>query len=175
MQNGYSQVGNAMAKKHTKTVPTATPSNPKTFLTGVNNLPLRLDRIALREASYEEMEAQAPPTPISPGQPMSMRVNVQGGVGTRGELLELKLDLTIEPDPAHIPIKVRVVYSAFYNRSPKVSDEDAIGFLHGAGVRILFPYIREAVSSLTSRGIFGPVWLDPMDIQIIQANTGPAD
>ncbi len=151
-----------MSKK-TKDKPQATAA------TDLSKLPVRLDRIALRAATYEEKEISSPPLPVALGQSVAMAVDVQGGVGTRGEFLELQLRLTIEPDSRYIPVKVAVTYSAFFVRPPTMADDTAVDFLHGAGVRILFPYIRETVSNLTSRGVFGPVWLDPMDIQIIQA------
>lgn len=40
-------------------------------------------------------------------------------------------------------------------------------YLERAGVLLLFPFVREAVASLTIRGRFGPIWLQPINPQSI--------
>lgn len=45
---------------------------------------------------------------------------------------------------------------------------------HGAG--LLYPFAREAVANLTSRGRFGPVWLNPVNLLgIVDASADVAD
>lgn len=139
-----------------------------TLKTEIKPLPLALDRIALRAATYEEKETTEPPLPLPPGHKMEMRVDFQGAVGSRESLLELQLKLRVEPDAKYMPFVVSVVYSAYFVRDASMDDDAALAFLHSAGVRILFPYIRETISSLTSKGLFGVLFLDPMDIQMFQ-------
>ena len=43
------------------------------------------------------------------------------------------------------------------------------------GWAMLFPFVRENLASLTSRGRFGPVWLSPVNIMAIAANAGTAE
>jgi hypothetical protein len=38
------------------------------------------------------------------------------------------------------------------------------------GVSMVFPFVREAIANLTMRGRFGPVWIDPLNVQAIVAD-----
>lgn len=155
-----------MARKpRTATPPDATP----TLQVAISPIPLILDRIALRAVTYEEKEITEPPAPLPPGRKMEMKIDFQGAVGARDNLLELQLRLRVEPDPRYMPMVVSVIYSAYFVREAGIDDAGAHTFLHTAGVRILFPYIREAVSSVTGKGLFGALFLDPVDIQMAEA------
>lgn len=156
-----------MAKKHRKDVPITEP----TLEAQIEALPLELDRIALRSFSYEEKEITDPPEPLPPGQKIGMKIDFQGAVGARDNLLELQLRLRVEPDARHMPFVITVVYSAYFIRDGATNDAAAHAFLHGPGVRILFPYIRETISTITSKGLFGVLFLDPMDIRMFTAQS----
>jgi hypothetical protein len=43
-------------------------------------------------------------------------------------------------------------------------------YIRGPAIATLVPFIREAVANLTMRGRFGPVWLNPMNIQQVLLN-----
>lgn len=58
-----------------------------------------------------------------------------------------------------------VVILNLHGRPPSVPAEHKA--LAGTGAAILFPFVRETVASLTSRGRFGPLWLQPMNVRAV--------
>lgn len=44
-----------------------------------------------------------------------------------------------------------------------------------AGTTLLYPFVREAVANLTTRGRFGPVWLAPFNTQAAWKSAGPEE
>lgn len=41
-------------------------------------------------------------------------------------------------------------------------------FAENSGIRIIFPYLREVISTASMKGLYGPIWLDPMAISVIR-------
>ena len=61
----------------------------------------------------------------------------------------------VRPEPTKAPVNVQAGVSGVVARAPDVSDEQ---FAQGGGRRIVFPYLHEVVSNVTSRGLFRAVW-----------------
>jgi preprotein translocase subunit SecB len=130
-------------------------------------LGVTLDRISLRRLSYNELSgASLFPESSSKG-PTEVTVNLEGRVNVFPQGVELYLELVARPDPAKKPIEISAGMSAFFKRLEGVSDDDLLKFAQGAGLRIIFPYLREVVSSVTGRGLYGTFLLNPLHVQIL--------
>lgn len=138
----------------------------------VTGMPIRLVRIALRELMYREVPSQVPTKPMAPLQAVDLEVSFSGGIRMAAEGMEVILSVAATPDPAFVPVEINVKMSAFFEREPEVSDEALVRFASGPALRIIFPYLRECVSNATSKGLYGPVWLDPMHAQLISDSAG---
>jgi preprotein translocase subunit SecB len=50
-----------------------------------------------------------------------------------------------------------------------------VEMISGSGGRLLYSYLRELVSSVSSRGVYGPVFLDPVSVGPILTTEQIAD
>lgn len=122
-------------------------------------VPITLDRIALRRLSYVEVKFESPPVPAE-GR-INIDLSLDGRLNLMKQGVEIFLDVKIRPEVAHLPYEVEVGISAFFRREDAVADQELLEFAQGPGMRIVYPYVREITSNVTSRGLFGPLWLDP--------------
>jgi preprotein translocase subunit SecB len=136
---------------------------------GLDILPIRLDRIALRNLVYSEVARTEPLRAPSPDQRVSVKLEVNASLRVADENVEIVLALRVMPDPDFVPVRVDLTMSAFFTRDSTVDQEKLSEFASGAALRILFPYLREVVSNVTGKGLYPPVWLDP--IQLIMLTT----
>ncbi len=129
-----------------------------------SGMPLALERVALRELSYREIPGVTPaPVPNELVQ-MNIALRINAAVMLLPEGCELRLDAEVVPDSTYQPIEMHIAVSGYFRRVGEISDEALLEFLKGPGVRIVFPYLRELVSSTTGRGIFPAVWIDPIGL-----------
>lgn len=126
-------------------------------------LGVRLSGIALRHLSYEET-APIPVPPDEPPRETDLALDAEIALLSRNRA-QLTYSLVVTPDPAWRPIKVTARVSGLFEAGPEISVKELVAFANDAGGRILFPYAREVVSAVTGRGVFGPVFLDPMALQ----------
>ena len=76
--------------------------------------------------------------------------------------------LAVSTDPEARPIySVRLSMVAFAARQPGLEHMTVKEYLNRYGVVLLYPFLREAMASLTMRGRFGPVWLNPINPQVV--------
>jgi preprotein translocase subunit SecB len=94
--------------------------------------------------------------------------NIQLQVGANVRVfpigVEVSIQITARPDPKRNPVEVEAAVSGYFRRPEGASDATLIEFARTAGVFIVFPYVREAISNVTSRTAFGAVWLSPLDV-----------
>lgn len=129
----------------------------------MSTLGVRLRGVALRHLSYEETAPIPAPADTLPGETeLALDAEIALLDGNRAQLT---YSLVVTPDPVRRPIKVTAKVSGLFEAAPGISVRELVAFANDAGGRILFPYAREVVSAVTGRGIFGPVFLDPMALQ----------
>jgi preprotein translocase subunit SecB len=151
-----------MVKKRKRRSPEPEPAASPSLL--VSPIPFSLDRIALRSLSYTEVTTEQPVVPLPLGERMNVGLHVEMGVQILADGFELYLVVHATPDPRHLPFTIKAGISAFFTPRAEVEQQDILDFVSGAGVRILFPYVREVISTTSARGVFGPLWLDPLAI-----------
>lgn len=126
-------------------------------------LGIRLYGIALRHLTYEEVTPPISPTEAGEGDTdVALDAEVSLLSDTRAQLT---YSIVVTPDPTRRPIKVTARVSGIFEAAEGTPVRDLLAFASDAGGRILFPYAREAVSAVTGRGIYGPVFLDPVALQ----------
>lgn len=133
----------------------------------LENMPIKILRIALRSLEYKELTPNRPARILAPNQQVKVALAVRAELRLAIEGAEVSLEVVVNPDPEFIPTEVRASLSAYFSREATVSDEHLKQFAAGPALRILYPYIRELVSSITARGIYSQVWLDPMQAQML--------
>jgi preprotein translocase subunit SecB len=134
--------------------------------------PIRLQAVALRKLSYEEttpVQGAARELNTSPER-LSAEVKLEGTINLRMEqtsgtrIVELLLSASVRPDPSVRPVAIDVTLAALFSAGVAVSTRQLLQFVNDGGVRLLFPYLREIISAVSARGIYGPIFLDPVVI-----------
>ena len=127
-------------------------------------LGVQLQAVILRELAYREL-AVRPGTQIpapAPGEQIPSQMAFTGQVGLAPEgVAQLTLRLELRPSRELRPIEIDVTLSAQFRRPPEASPRAFLEFLSKSGGVILYPYFREIVSSVSARGAFGAILLNP--------------
>lgn len=90
----------------------------------------------------------------------NVSVNVQAGESPDGESGLIRIEVKTDPEkkPTY---NVELAVVAFVTRVPDNKNLTIREFMmSGAGVSLVYPFVREAFANLTLRGRFGPVWLN---------------
>lgn len=122
---------------------------------------IAITSIALRELHYEEVDpGKATLDAPAVGQTL---FDIFTAVDVRPpDLVQISLKVNVRTNPKEKPIKLLVVVSGVFKRAPEVSDDQLAEFLRTRSQHILFPYVREAVSSTTGRGVTGALYINPV-------------
>jgi preprotein translocase subunit SecB len=71
----------------------------------------------------------------------------------------------VRTNPKEKPIKLLVVVSAVFKLAPAINDDQLAEFLRTRSQHIIFPYLREVVSSITGRGVAGALYINPIVLE----------
>lgn len=120
--------------------------------------------ISLRELHYEELDPHADGDAALPtGQTV---FNIFTAVDVKPpDLFQVSLKLNVRTNQKEKPINLTLVVSAVFKRAPGVTKEQLAEFLRTRSQHVLFPYVREVVSSITGRGITGALYLNPIVLE----------
>ena len=135
----------------------------------MNTLPLSgytLDRVFAQEQTFLG-HANSEEFPTSTGDP-------RAAVAWDWHLVDesrftVALTLSIEPTRER-PETVRVMMLGLFTRVGEVPSVEVLKFVQTHAPAIMMPYVREAVSSLTGRGYYGPVNLPPINVAALMLN-----
>lgn len=165
-----------MAKKRSKTLasgstraaPEHTPTPGAVSPWRIQSSGIRVQAIALRGLDYRELgPPPTPPVGAKAGSRVPMSVDLKGQINIylgaeQQPLVELKLMVAVRPEPTIRPMQLDATIGALFTGEPEISLDALVRFVNESGAQVLFPYVREVVSAATSRGIFGPIFLDPV-------------
>jgi preprotein translocase subunit SecB len=129
-----------------------------------------LKAVGLRGLSYEEIdftmasEADAGSARVDQRLPASITgsLSILNARQTDAPRIELTITMELEASGAERPVEVRVTVAGLFHADETVSMSTALAHVNTQGPRMLFPYLREIVTSVTQRGIFGAVYLEPI-------------
>jgi len=85
---------------------------------------------------------------------------------------EVLVQISIGPTKAR-PEDVKLVACAIFSVVGDAQSVALSDFVRLHGPAILFPYVREAISSLTGRSFFGPMYVAPLNIVKIMSDLDP--
>jgi preprotein translocase subunit SecB len=128
---------------------------------------LSIAQVILARAEFAHREnflALPPDTKIGAG---SVEISVQCQHSDAESLAMASLQVHNKGDQGALysfDVQMVVVLNV-HGPSPATPEEHKA--LAGTGAAILFPFVREAVASLTSRGRFGPLWLQPINVRAV--------
>lgn len=138
---------------------------------------LTIGQIILERAEFKHQDDYLRVEPTTPLEPSSvgMAVQVQRAVADPNGSALVRVSATSAEDA---PYQFSVTYVLFYAMEPEEGGavpEDLDRRLMVTGATMLFPFIREAVANLTSRGRFGPSWLAPTNFNNVVLNATPPE
>jgi preprotein translocase subunit SecB len=89
---------------------------------------------------------------------------------------EFEVALTVEIEPSRIcPDHAKVTAIGMFKAGAEPLSVPFSDFVRQNSVAILIPYAREALTSLTARGLTGAFYLSPMNAVLLAKNFDPAD
>jgi hypothetical protein len=121
---------------------------------------LQIVAVTLRELHYNEVGSVDPGKASPEGQD---RYEIHGAIDIRPpDLIQVAMKFALKPNHKTRPIHLSCVLSATFRRG-KDLDMDAVAeFIRVRSHLILFPYMRELVSNVTGRGVYGALYLHPV-------------
>lgn len=103
-----------------------------------------------------------PTNSLSSELPVGLQIRIIGKPG--GEDIALAVR-AFTPDDPTLLYKFSVEITAIVSTIAGAENLDPMEYARNMGASALFPFLREAVSNLTLRGRFGPVFLRPFNFQ----------
>lgn len=134
---------------------------------------LAIAQIFLVTASFRHREDYLSLPPTSPTGEMT--IGVEGKVHTRNDGRVVALAVAVKSDPSdkNALYQFELEMMAIVGEVAEEANLLPMDFIAGSGMATLFPFLREAVANLTSRGRFGPIWLKPINVRL-SVNTAKA-
>lgn len=128
------------------------------------------DRFVVRKARFEEVE-QAPGEPGEKRPALltsHLKLNVQLEQDTEKARARVVLSVIVQPDLKWQPYEIEVVVVGLFREAS--GDHGLLEqFCMANAPAILFPYARQIIHTLTADAGYGPVRLNPVNLQAITA------
>lgn len=129
---------------------------------------VELKAIALRHLEYREIPRSEVFATSQPHPKINIKIDANATINVyEGKLAEFIFDVTVAPDPAFRPVVIRAKI-ALVVYAPALNETDLQVWLQQVGGFIVYPYIREIVSDVTTRGVYGTLLLDPMPVSSLR-------
>lgn len=135
---------------------------------------LRLHRLFLSRANFEQRFLSANRRPLPPADEeltLNFTLKMRSRERTdEGDLLGVELGISVEPDlEKNQPYAAEVAYAGEFWVDGAFADLSDGDLAEGTCAAVLFPYVRETLGSLTSRGTSGPLTLPVLNISAMLA------
>ena len=124
---------------------------------------IAITSISLRQLHYEEVGEVEQPNSPPVGQTL---FDMFTSIDVRPpDFVQVSLKVTVRTNPKERPITLVVVVSAVFIRAPSVTIDQFAEFLRTRSQQVIFPYVREVVSSVTARGLTGALYINPVVLE----------
>jgi preprotein translocase subunit SecB len=134
---------------------------------------IKIDQVFLFESRFaHRKDALAlPPTTAIGELPINIEAKVLGKKGERAAAIMLSAATNDDPTLLY---SLHVEIAAVVSVVPGEENLDPFEYAMGMGPAAFFPFLREAVASITWKGRFGPIWLKPLNFLALEpiAQTG---
>ena len=123
---------------------------------------IAISQVFLEEASFSHRaDALALPLDTKP-ELGDIEITVEAGLRPDKKAGLLRLSAATRPEAAPL-YSVRVRMAGLFEQQGGSENLSMVDFLGDSARALLFPFLREAFANITSRGRFGPVWLNPIN------------
>ncbi|MFO1377288.1 MAG: protein-export chaperone SecB [Steroidobacteraceae bacterium] len=126
--------------------------------------------IALQNVYIKDVSFEAPQGPFVPAQSQDPKVGLNLGSATNslgGDVHEVVLTVTLEAKTGEIPVYLVEVKQAGVFVVRGYSADDTRRILGAFAPNVLFPYARQVVSDMITKGGFPPFFLPPVNFDAI--------
>jgi len=125
---------------------------------------LELGQIVLERALFEHRPDYLTLPHTTPVPSLPLRIHAQLGLDQekRTGVIKLTLDTDRDQQPLYV---VELTLAALVSVKAGEENMSIEQYAVTACIAMLFPFLREAVANLTSRGRFGPIWLHPFNVR----------
>jgi preprotein translocase subunit SecB len=133
---------------------------------------VQIDQIVLFEAHFAHGKnaMSLPSTTRIDDLQFQIQTKLAGKAGEKSAILGVRASTPDDPDASYIvTVEVAMLVSAV----PGQENLDPYDYVQQMGPAALYPFVREAVASLTMKGRFGPLWLKPYNF--VAAATAQAE
>lgn len=136
----------------------------------LNRTAIEFNAIVLRSLIFQELDAEGFRAQVGDRVgDATIRIDVNGQIeilskpADDSSRVEMKLAVRVGSLDEEKPFRVDVLLSALFSAaSHEATLLQLVKYVNDAGPRTVFPYVREIVSSATSRGRFGALLLNPI-------------
>ena len=139
----------------------------KTRQPGIQISQVFLERVAFsHRADHLEYPAT---TMVSP----ELQIEMQTGISSdrRRGIVRVQLSTKDEERPLY---SVSIEMTALVEQIEGEENFDVEPYLQSNGWALLFPFLRESLANITSRGRFGPIYLNPVNVLALVAEGSAA-
>lgn len=124
---------------------------------------IEIGQIVLERALFEHRSDYLSLPHTTPVAPLPLRISAQLGLGADKLNGAIKLSLTTDRSQQPLYV-VEITMAAVVSVKAGEENMPIEQYALTAGIATLFPFVREVVANLTSRGRFGPIWLHPFNV-----------
>jgi preprotein translocase subunit SecB len=127
---------------------------------------VRIGQVFVSSVAFEHREDALQLSPKTDLGNLTINVSVQVGVQRDGNAGFVKV--IVATDNEQNPLyRFAVEMSGIIEADEGAPLKSANDYLINSGAFMMYPFLREFVANLTTRGRFGPVWLRPMNFRAI--------
>jgi len=132
---------------------------------------LEIGQILLERALFEHRDdyLTLPHTTPVPTLPLRIRAHLGLDQEKRTGVIKLVLETDRDQRPLYV---IELTLAALVLVKKGEENMSIEQYAMTACIATLFPFLREAVANLTSRGRFGPIWLHPFNVKAEIAGAG---
>lgn len=126
---------------------------------------INLTQIYCNAASFSHRGEPLNKPGSSPQPPQRCEVRIVYGELNNGEAYQVRVTVASDPNEADVLCDFSVEMIAILELANEIAKALPVAQVCEIGAAFLYPYIRETVQNLTSRGRFAPVLLNPFNIR----------
>ncbi len=127
---------------------------------------IRIGQVFVSSVAFEHREDVLQLSPRTEIGELAIKVGVQIGIQKDGKSGFVKI--VVATDNEKNPLyRFAVEMTGIIENDSASNQEAAKDYLIRSGAFMMYPFLREFVANLTTRGRFGPVWLRPMNFKVV--------
>ena len=123
---------------------------------------IRIAQIFLDSVQFSHREDSVSMAPDTKAHIGEVDVGIEVGERIDGKLGVVKVTISTKEESKPV-YNMRLEMRGIFTVPEDAANLPMGEFLKGGAVSLIYPFVREAFASVTGRGRFGPIWLDPFN------------